>query len=130
LAACRLLEQPLEGELDIVAGELLAVVELHALPELERPGELVVRERPGFGELGLDRHCLVEAHELAVGEGGATAPRERGHELRVEAGRLVVLGGDDAAAGLRRLGESAPTEGERAEDGAACLEKVPAARRA
>ena len=49
----------------------------------------------------------VEADELVVHHGRAPAARERGHELRVEPGRLGGLGGDEDAAGLGRLGDGA-----------------------
>ena len=75
-------------------------------PELERPREPVVADLPGLGQLGNRIHVRVEAHELAVHHGRAPAPREGGHELGIESRRLVVLGGDEAAARLGRLGEA------------------------
>src|SRR5439155_16017007 len=47
----RLLEEPVERELDVGGRQLLAVVEAHALAELERPREAVRAHAPGLGQL-------------------------------------------------------------------------------
>ena len=50
-----------EGELHILCGDRLAVVELHALAQDEVIGQAVFRDRPGFrqaGRLRLARHPL------------------------------------------------------------------------
>ena len=53
--ARRPLDLPLEAELDVLGGQLAeALVELHALPELERPHRAVRRERPALGQVRLD----------------------------------------------------------------------------
>ena len=91
----RLLEQPVERELDVGGGQLLAVVELHALPELEGPRRAILADLPRFGQLGHGVHVAVEADELAVHHGRAPAPRQRGHQLRVEARRLRGLRRDE-----------------------------------
>src|SRR5215471_4685800 len=54
---------------------------------------------------------------------------ERGHELRIEAGRLRGLGGDEAAPGLGSLRVSAAAHGQRPEGEAAHL-KEPASAEA
>ena len=119
-----LLEEPVEGELDVRGGQLLAVVELHALAQLEGPGEAVLARLPRLGQLGIRRHVLVEAHELAVHHGRAPAAGERGDELRVEPGGLGGLGRDQGAARLRGLRGGAATDREGAEGETARLEDL------
>ena len=97
----RLLEEAVEGELHVGGGQLLAVVELHALAELERPGEAVLARSPTTRPARASGSCRVEAHELVVHQGRAPAARERGDELGIEAGGLGGLGGDQGAARLR-----------------------------
>ena len=75
--AGRLLELPLEAELHVLGGQLAeALVELHALLELERPQRAVGRERPALGQIRLD----FRRGDLAVLDGEAREPSE--HEAR------------------------------------------------
>src|SRR5437773_1009450 len=120
----RLLEEPVEGELDVGGGQLLAVVEAHALAELEGPREPVRADLPGLGELRHGGHLGVEADELVVHHGRAAAARERRDELRVEAGRLGRLRRDEGAARLRRLRVRGPADGERGEGCAAGFQEI------
>ncbi len=120
----RLLEEPVEGELDVGRGQFLAVVELHPLAQLERPHEPVLAHLPRLGQLRHRRHALVEADELAVHHRRATAPGQRGDELGIESRRLGGLGGDQGPAGLRRLGARRPRDREGAGGEAARLEQV------
>ena len=116
LAGGGFLQQPVECELHVGGGEL------HALPELERPRQSVGADLPGLRELRHRGHVGLEAHELVVGQRRAAAARQGRHQLRVEAGRLGRLGGDQRAA-AGRLGAGRPGERERAERQAGGLEQ-------
>src|SRR5580704_12462418 len=54
-----------EGEFYVLGGNGLAVAEARFL-EMERIGQPVRRDLPGFGEAGLDLETLPEAHEGVV----------------------------------------------------------------
>jgi len=124
--AGRLLEQPIERELHVGGGQLLAVVELHALAQLEGPREPVGAGLPRLGQLGHRRHVGLEADELVVHHRRAAAAREGGHELRVEARGFRRLCGDQRAAGFRGLRERVAAHAERAEREAGGRQEVAA----
>ncbi len=126
--ARRPVDLPLEAELDVLRGHLAeALVELHALPQLERPHRAVRGERPALGEVRLHLgggHLAVldrEAREPAVEEAGDRLALAEGARVRVEG--VGLLGRDGQHLLLlgerrRRLGESAePHEQEQREDG-------------
>ena len=81
------IEDALEGEADRLGVERLAVVEDHALTELELEGD-VVHEAPGFGEL---RHDAVLG--VAADEGVENAHADHGPEGGEVHGRVEVFGG-------------------------------------
>ena len=64
--ARRPLEEPVERELHVGRRQLLAVVELHALAQLERPDQAVTAHLPRLGELRDGLHVGVETDELVV----------------------------------------------------------------
>ncbi len=86
---------PLEGELHVLRGERIAVVEPHALAKHELVGEPVLRLRPRLGEAGRPGIARHRLHERVV---------ERVQRQE---------GGDDA----RRLGGVEPRRGQRDVDG-------------
>src|SRR5216117_2903140 len=121
----RFLEEPIERELDVRGGQLLAIVEGHALAELEGPREPVRADLPGLGQLRHGVHLGVEADELVVHHRRAPAPREGRDELRVESRRLGRLRRDEGAARLRRLRvRGRLADRERGEGSATGLEKI------
>src|SRR2546427_1841991 len=79
---------PLEGELHVLGGDGIAVVELHAVAENELVDEAVLRHAPGFGEArrhGVARHRLhhrtlqrVEDHERCTDPPGPPGVQPRG----------------------------------------------------
>ena len=156
--ARRSVDLPLEAELDVLGGQLAeALVELHALPELERPHRAVRRERPALGEVRLDLgggHLAVldrEAREAAVHEAldGLGLPEDA--RVRIEGvgllGRdvedLLLLGqrrgrrGQATSRPGRRSGgpqsgdgpEREPASGEARHGCPPCVESVTAGRR-
>jgi hypothetical protein len=87
--------------------DLAAVVELHALPEIERPREPIPRGAPELRQRRLDRQRLVELHETVedlLGDGSAVdvadpsgverlgVMAERSAVHRAETGALPILG--------------------------------------
>src|SRR5438034_11528826 len=77
LRARRLVDLPLEAVLHVLRRQLAeALVELHALPELERPDRALGRQRPALGQVRLD----LGRRDLAVLDGEARQPAE--HEAR------------------------------------------------
>ncbi len=112
------IEDAVERRLHGLGVELRAVVELHALAQLERPGELVGRHAPRLGEFGHELPLLVEAHEVLVDVHGDTHVRALEDEMRIERGRVVARGEDERAGRRRRLrgvasGEQRESERER-----------------
>ena len=98
--------RPLDRELDVIRGAGVAVVELHALPELEGPrgrrGRLPLGREPG----------LQLAVRMAVRQVVEDVERDadvvrRGREVGIEPGEVAALG-DDELALLGRLGGGAP----------------------
>ena len=94
-----LVDLSLEAELHVLGRHLAeALVELHALLELERPERAVGRQRPALGQVGLD----LGRRDLAVldGEPGQPPEHEAGDGLRlaerarVRVERVRLLGRD------------------------------------
>jgi hypothetical protein len=122
--AWRFVDLAVEAELDVLRRQLAeALVELHALPELERPHGAVRGKRPALGEVRLHlgrRHLAVLDGE--PGEPPVHEPRDGlcladGAHVRIE--RVGLLGRDVEdllllGLGQRRHGQSA--KGERRED--------------
>ena len=79
---------PLHGVLEVVGGDVLAVVKLDVVPEVEGVGTLVVTDVPARGYVGDDVEVLVygdeAAEDLYYYEGGAGIGSEGG----VEGGRI------------------------------------------
>ena len=63
-------ETPVEGRLDVIRGELGAVVELHALAQVERVGLAVLGDLPAVGEIGNDGLAAVARIAPGVDDGG------------------------------------------------------------
>ena len=115
-----LLEHALPGEDGGLGVEGGAVVELDALPQLEGPGETVLGQRVGLGELRdhlRDRHVgpgeVFREQALEHLEGHAIGQPAAGG-LRVQDVGRALHAVDERAALLRRLGPRALRHGERA----------------
>ncbi len=50
-------------ECDVLGRDLMAVVELGALSQVEGDRQVVVGNRPAFGEIGLDFSVLIGPHQ-------------------------------------------------------------------
>ena len=102
--ARRRIDDALVGGLDVLGGEVGAVVELDALAQLEGVGEAVLGDLPGLGEVALDLELVVRTrerqqrgvlrrHRVHHGErrgGVAVGGRRLGHHGEVE--RAAALG--------------------------------------
>ena len=113
----------LEAELDVLGRQLaVALVELHALPELERPDRAFRRERPALGQVRLD----LCGGDLAVLDGEAREPAEHeagdgltlSERARVRVERIGLLGGDveDLLLRLRGRGRDEPNNPEHRDE--------------
>ena len=105
----------LEGGDDVLAGELLAVVELDSLPELDRVHEAIggSRRHP-VGEVGDRLVGLVEGVQALVHVLSDDLDEVGRRPVRVERGRIPEHGHPDDAAPLRRLGLGEGTKGRQA----------------
>ncbi|MCY1293653.1 hypothetical protein D9M70_429200 [compost metagenome] len=74
---------------DVVERQLLAVVELHALADVEGPGRCVGRGLPGFGKC---RHRCA-CRRMAFDQHVAPVASDDEHELRKRLGRVLRVGG-------------------------------------
>ena len=61
--AYTVLHEAVDGGLHVVGGHGLAVVELHAGPQLERVLQTIIADRPTLGELGNHAVVLADRHE-------------------------------------------------------------------
>ncbi len=118
-----LVDLALEAELDVLGRQLaVALVELHALPELERPDRAFRRERPALGQVRLD----LRGGDLAVLDGEAREPAEHeagdgltlSERARVRVERVGLLGGDveDLLLRLRGRGCDEPNNPEHRDE--------------
>ena len=92
--------RPVERELGIVGVEIGAVVELHALLEVERVGQPVFRNLPALGEPGLHRAFRIDAgqafEDVGVGDlvDGSGRARRRVEMRRLEPDADIDVGAD------------------------------------
>ena len=108
------IEHALEGIDHVGGGEILAAVELHALAQMEGPGQPVIRHRPVGRQLRQDLEIVVDIDQAVVdGEGviGIVAGVHVGgiHRLLLAAPliaqdlhAIVARGGPDRRTGERR----------------------------
>ena len=97
----RLLD-PIERRLDRGGVEHRAVVELHALPQLERVALAITRDVPGLGEARPDLAVLGIDHRQRVRELDQDLARRRAiRDVRVERVDVLPGGEDDLATRLR-----------------------------
>ena len=85
-------DDPVVGVGDVRGGEVLAVGPLHAVTDVERPGQPVVRRVPVGGQPGLrGRHVgVVVADHVVVGQRPRLERRHHDAEERVERVHLVA----------------------------------------
>jgi hypothetical protein len=99
----------LDGELHVLRGDRLAVVEGRPLHEVERVPERVRRDLPALREVGLGDELVVELDEARVELGAVDPRRGPGHHHGVQRDRLEVRHlHDPAAPGRRGLGGGTP----------------------
>src|SRR5262249_30872894 len=111
------IEDGVEGEGDVPRGERLAVVPLHALLELERPGEAVLRHLPRLGEEGPDPELLVQLDQAVEHRPLRDVGLAVGRHHRVQAGGVAkvadheVLPGGASRGRRRQHGGDGEAEG-------------------
>ena len=101
----------LPGELHVVRGERLPVVELHAASELERELLAVGGDRPRFREVGLRLVVVGGPREAGVEERRVVDRRRDGRDRGVERVRMVDV--DDGLAAAPRAARDARRRGRR-----------------
>ena len=90
---------PVQAEHDVVDRHGGAVVELHALADLQRVGQAVGRDRPRLGQVRAElRVVLAELQERLGDAGHRDARHEVVVERRVHRSRLALDGNGDRAA--------------------------------
>ena len=101
-----LIAEALHGQLHIVGGEVVAVVELHALPQVEGVVQAVLRGLPVGGQHGHHLVVLVQGHQAVKDVGAEVDVRHGGQLLGVQGGEVgaqddgQVLPGLAGGAGL------------------------------
>ena len=99
----------LEAELHVVRGELVAVVERLAGPQIEGPGQAVGRELPAFGDAGADAAFFeVEADQRVVHHRLVDRIARPAFEDRIERLGAERFDGEDERALLVLGAEAAP----------------------
>ena len=107
-------EDPLDREGDVVGGHLLAVMEQHALAEVEDVGP-GVRGVPGFRQVADHAQVGVIGDQLVVQEVDPPERGEGGHLVRIQADDLLVDAERQRHLGAGRL--RARREGDRGQPG-------------
>ena len=96
-------QDALERVLHVVGGHFAAVVELHALAEVEHVGRVVGMSHDS-ARSGTTAQIVVEPDEAVVHEVDAAHRGERGHDMGIEADRFLVHAyREHLLAGLRRM---------------------------
>src|SRR5581483_11429057 len=100
--ACRGIDKTFECELDVVAGENVAVVEFDALTQMEDEGQRI-RVLPCDGKIGLETACRrIPPEQARVDVFYDIAGRKRRRLVRIEPDRILILADRQQATALRR----------------------------
>ena len=93
-----LIGHPFVAEKHIVRGEIIAITEFHALPQIEAPDRGIVRNGPGFCQGRLDLQITVPAHQTLIDVAQKSDGEGYRMGMRVEAVWLPEAERNDTAA--------------------------------
>ena len=91
--------EALDGQLHVLGGEVIAVVELHALAELEGVGQAIPGHGPLGGQAGLDGQILANLHQTVKNVGAEVDLRGRGQRQGIQGGELGAQDDSQAIVG-------------------------------
>ena len=97
-----LIGHPFVAEEHIVRGEIIAVTEFHALPQIEAPDRGIVGNGPGFCQGRLDLQITVPAHQTLIDVAQKSDGKGNRMGMRIKAVRISL----EAPAKLFRVGAS------------------------